>query len=124
MERIGSFPFTSRAKLVPMLVAPFLSRLSGSMQSRCVQRRNPRIFFPISASFSSHGPHEPRQRQHVDGRGGGGEDEGGMRAGSPGGKARADGRAEGASWVDGWGWCMLLVSFSDLLQPLQHLQNF
>ena len=53
----------SLMKLVPMLVAPFLSRFNGSMQSRCVQRRNPRIFFPIAASFSSHGPQEPRQRQ-------------------------------------------------------------
>ena len=65
MQRIGSAPSNNRLKLVPMFVAPFLSRLSGSMQSRCVQRRSPRIFFFISVSFSFHGPHAPRQRQHV-----------------------------------------------------------
>ena len=47
-------------------MAPFLSLFSGTnLQSRCVQRRSPRIFFPIAASFSSHGPQGPRHRQHV-----------------------------------------------------------
>ena len=30
--------------------APLLSRLSGIMQFRCVQRRKPRIFLPMSCS--------------------------------------------------------------------------
>jgi hypothetical protein len=30
-----------------------------------VQRRKPRIFFSILFSTSAHGPHSPRQRQHV-----------------------------------------------------------
>ena len=65
MQRIGPTPSIRRLKLLPMLVAPFLSRLRGSMQSRCVQRRSPLNLLPISASFSSHGPHGERQRQHV-----------------------------------------------------------
>ena len=50
IERIGGWSARSRVKLVPMLVAPFLSRLSGIMQSRCVERRKSRLFFPISSS--------------------------------------------------------------------------
>ena len=52
-------------KLAPMFIAPFLSRLRGSMQSRCVQRRSPLIFLLVCSSTSVHGPHSPRQRQHV-----------------------------------------------------------
>ena len=52
-------------KLSPMFVAPFLSRLRGAIQSRCVQRRRPLILFPLSPSSSVQAPHSPRQRQHV-----------------------------------------------------------
>ena len=54
-----------RMKFVPMLVAPFLSLLRTSMQSRCVQRRSPRILFFLILSNSSHGPHSPKHLQHV-----------------------------------------------------------
>ena len=40
IERIEGWSAISRAKLVPMLVAPFVSRFRGSIQSRCVQRRS------------------------------------------------------------------------------------
>ena len=52
-------------KLVPILIAPFLSRFSGVMQSRSVQRRKPRIVRFIARSISFHGAHCPRQMQQV-----------------------------------------------------------
>ena len=48
-----------------MLVAPFLSRFKKSIQSRCVQRLSPLIFFPIMSSVSKHGPQSPKHREHV-----------------------------------------------------------
>ena len=48
MARSVGCPPSSRLKLVPMLVAPFLSRLRGIVQSRCVQRRSPLICLATS----------------------------------------------------------------------------
>ena len=60
-ERIGPLSSNNLWKLAPMFAAPFLSLFSGTkLQSRCVQRRSPRIFLSIAVSFSSHGPQGPK----------------------------------------------------------------
>ena len=50
---IGLSPCIRRRKLWPMLIAPFVSRLRGVMQSLCVQSRSPRILYPIFFSILS-----------------------------------------------------------------------
>ena len=65
MDRIGASSRIRRRKLVAMFAAPLLSRLRGSMQSRCVQRRSPLIFLFIFSSTSVQGPHADRHLQHV-----------------------------------------------------------
>ena len=45
--RMVPLPSKSRLKLVPMLVAPFRSRLIGSLQSYGCHSRSPLIFLPV-----------------------------------------------------------------------------
>ena len=69
MGRMGASLSKNRRKLAPMLIAPFLSLFKGrpplTVHSSFWQRRRPRIVLPIFSSTSFHGPHGPRQWQHV-----------------------------------------------------------
>ena len=65
IERIGGLSSNRRLKLIPIFVAPFLSRFKKSIQSRCVQRRSPLIFLPIRSSVSEHGPQSPKHFEQV-----------------------------------------------------------
>ena len=65
IDRMEPLPSKRRLKLVPMLVAPFRSRLIGSLQSSVWHSRKPLIFFPLFSSTSAHGPHSPKHLQHV-----------------------------------------------------------
>ena len=65
MVRMVGLSCIKRLKLVPILIAPILSLFVTSIQSRCVQRRSPRIFFPRISSISFQGPLSPKQRQQV-----------------------------------------------------------